>query len=252
MTAERLNSAIAKAFAIIEQVIEADDQLSLNEISEGLDLSKPTVHRMLLQLEEAGLITRGVNGKTHTVGQRLLQISLDTMQQYARSATVRDILHRLVSDLGETCNLGVLDADRVLYLERVECDKPLRMFLRAGSRVPLHATATGKLLLAFMPEAKRKALIDLDTVEQLTPHTLTGDALRRNLDRVRKENLSVNKEESMLGLAGVAVPVRAPAGRVIAGLAIHAPISRFGEAEIAAAKDRLKEAAHEIEQGFSA
>lgn len=248
MTDRKSSSAIKKAFAIIEQLIEAGEPLALNDVSARLGLPKSSIHRMLTQLEDAGIVTRTASGKTYLVGERFVRISLDTLRQSIQTGSARDVMRRLVDDLGETCNLGVIDRNRVLYIERIECDKPLRLFLRSGSRVPLHATAVGKLLLAFVPEAKRETLVDLDTVEQLTPSTLKGDELRKKLEQIREDRVSVNFEESMLGLAGVAVPVCNPRGDVIAGLAVHAPLSRFGDTEIDLAKVRLTEAAHEIEQ----
>jgi len=251
MGAERPTSAIGKAFAIIEHLVSADEPPQLADLSEALGMPKPSVHRMLLQLEETGIVTRDIQGKAYYAGARLTRLSVSAMGQLMRRDNIRDVMHRLVSRLGETCNLGVLDGDRVLYLERVECDKPLRLYLAAGSRVPLHATATGKLLLAFMSTAKREALIDLDRVEILTPNTLSGDALRARLEQIRATGLSVNREESMLGLAGVSVPVHDPSGQVLAGLAVHAPVSRFAEAEVEEAKTALLEAAREIESCIS-
>jgi IclR family acetate operon transcriptional repressor len=247
MTEERPTSAIGKAFAIIEHLVGADEPPQLADISEALGMPKPSVHRMLLQLEEESIVTRDLHGKGYLIGPRLTGMSVAALGQAMRKGTVRDIMRRLVTRLGETCNLGVLDGDQVLYIERVECDQPLRLYLAAGSRVPLHATATGKLLLAYMPPAKREALIDFDRVEIFTPNTLSGDTLRTRLNEIRASGVSVNREESMLGLAGVSVPVRDMHGQVVAGLAVHAPISRFDEKQINEAIAALLEAGREIE-----
>lgn len=251
MMEERPTSAIGKAFAIIEQLVSADQPPQLADLSEALGMPKPSVHRMLLQLEEESIVTRDLHGKGYLAGTRLTQLSIATLGKAIRRGTVRDVMRRLVSRLGETCNLGILDDDQVLYIERVECDQPLRLHLAAGSRVPLHATATGKLIMAFMPPAKLEALIDFDRVEIFTPNTLSGDALRARLDEIRASGVSVNREESMLGLAGVSVPVRNRRGEVLAGLAIHAPVSRFAEAQVNAATAALLEASQEIEANFA-
>src|SRR6056297_2450934 len=176
MGAERPTSAIGKAFAIIEHLVSADEPPQLADLSEALGMPKPSVHRMLLQLEETGIVTRDIQGKAYYAGARLTRLSVSAMGQLMRRDNIRDVMHRLVSRLGETCNLGVLDGDRVLYLERVKCE----------------------------------ALIDLDRVEILTPNTLSGDALRARLELIRTTGLSVNREEYMLGLDGVSVPVHDP------------------------------------------
>ncbi|MEM7669051.1 MAG: IclR family transcriptional regulator C-terminal domain-containing protein, partial [Pseudomonadota bacterium] len=87
-------------------------------------------------------------------------------------------------------------------------------------------------------------------VPKLTPNTLTGDSLRTQLEEIRASEVSVNREESTVGLAGAAVPVRDANGSVVAGLAVHAPVTRFGEAEITASIPLLRKAAEELTQDF--
>ena len=250
MAADKPSSAIVKAFSIIEAVISSDTHMQLNELAEKIGLPKPSVHRMLVQLEGEGIVSRDMTGKAYMTGTRLQRIALTTLTSQLRGPNVEDIMQRVVDTLGETCNLGVLDGTKVLYLHRVECDQPLRMFLQAGSRVPLHATAVGKLLLAFMPEEKRQALIDIHSVECFTPNTKSGDDLLAALEQIKEARISINREESTLGLAGVAVPIFGADGSVLAGLAIHAPISRFGDKQIARAIKVLRAAAAEIENDF--
>ncbi|WJR77257.1 IclR family transcriptional regulator C-terminal domain-containing protein [Bradyrhizobium sp. NP1] len=116
----------------------------------------------------------------------------------------------------------------MLYLERVECDWPLRMQLQAGSRVPIHATASGKLLIAQMSERNRKALLGSIQRQKFTGNTLVGlDEMEAECRKIRANDLSINKEEYHLGLIGVAVPVRRSDGTVIAALSIHAPSFRM-------------------------
>ncbi len=102
------------------------------------------------------------------------------------------------------------------------------MTLQPGSRVPLHCTASGKLLLALLPPARRRRIVD---ALPLPPHTAQTIVDRRRLTdelaRVRRERLATDNEEYLAGLVCVAVPVATPEGRVVASVAVHAPVARM-------------------------
>lgn len=157
------------------------------------------------------------------------------------------MLDALVAELGETCNIGVLDGGEVLYVDRVECHWPLRVQLRPGSRVPVHCTAIGKLLLAHLGAAQRRQLLATLPLTPFTPNTLvTVPELDRALERIRHDGVSINREEDSLGLNAMAVPVRGSDGKVLAGLAVHAPTARLPLERMLECRTRLEDAAARI------
>lgn len=243
---EAPNSAVSKALKIIDVLVEAKGPLALHQLAGETGMPKPSALRMLLQLEDIGTVKRDATGKRYVIGDAFAGLALRTVSHMTRTSTVRDLLARLVETVGETCNLGVLDGRQILYLERVESAQPLRMHLRAGSRVPLHATAVGKLILAYVPEEKRDLLLEGAALPRLTENTLTREALIAQLPEIRARGYSINREESTIGLIGVAVPVSDPNGNILAGLSIHAPTSRFDEAAAEAAVPVLDKAAKAI------
>ena len=122
----------------------------------------------------------------------------------------------------------MLDGSSVAYVQRVECNWPLRTHPSAGSRVPLHCTATGKLFLALMPMARRAALLDEIELRAYAPNTITDrKRLEAELARIRDERLAVNNEEFMVGAIGLSVPLIGSDGEMFAGLALHAPVARL-------------------------
>lgn len=245
---ERPGSAIAKAFSLLEALTRARNALALHELAEATGMPKASAHRMLLQLEEIGVVKRDLTARRFAVGNTLAELAVNTVGLMTRTGEVRDIMEALVAQIGESCNLGILDGRDVLYLERVECVHSLRTHLRAGSRVPLHATAVGKLILAFAPDDKRDRLIDACPLPKLTPKTLDREALLAQLPAIREEKLSINREESVLGVIGVGAPIFAPTGDLVAGLAIHAPMARFDGESLAATTPILRAAADRISQ----
>ena len=244
-------SALEKGFSLLERLVEGDHPLALAELTDELGLPKATIHRLLKTLEDARLVTRDLSGKRYVVGDRLTRLSLRAMVFSARMAPVRAILEGLVAELGESVNLGVLDGTSVTYLQRVECNWPLRTHLSAGSRVPLHCTATGKLFLALMPSALRAVLLDEIELHGYAPNTITNrKRLEKELARIRDERLAVNNEEFMLGAVGLSVPVVGASGEMVAGLALHAPVARLSVDEARKHAPALRRAAEKLMRGL--
>lgn len=219
---------LMRAFGLLEHIVRSEGPVALQSLTLEAGLPKPTVYRMLAMLEESGLVSREPDGRRVTVGPRLLRFALDTQLTASVRAPRHAILKRLADELGETVNLTMLDGSEVVYLDRVETAWPLRMTLQPGSHVPLHCTASGKLLLAQLPAARRRRIVaDLPLV-RYTENTITDpQALERELARIRREGLSTDNEEYLQGLVCVAVPVNARDGRTVACVAVHAPVARM-------------------------
>ena len=202
--------------------------LSLAELAEALEFPKATAHRLCTQLLEVGFVMRDLDERNYVVGPALRKLALDTLNH----GTVRGLRHKILADLvaevGETCNFTTLDGAEVLYLDRVEAPWPWRLTLEVGVHVPMHCTASGKLFLALMPEARRDVLIERLKLPALTAKTLTSaKALRNECARIAQQGHSLDREEFIDGLVAAAVPVRDSAGEVRAAIAIHAPIARM-------------------------
>ncbi|RMF03291.1 MAG: IclR family transcriptional regulator, partial [Alphaproteobacteria bacterium] len=129
-------------------------------------MPRQTVHRVLTQLEATQLIIRDVQRDRFMVGPKLAQLGLSALNSENYGAPIREILQELVNEVQETCNIGILRGLDVLYLERIECDWPLRLNLAKGSHLPAHCAATGKVLLAHMPARTRAALLRSVPLEQ--------------------------------------------------------------------------------------
>jgi IclR family acetate operon transcriptional repressor len=241
-----------RAFALLERLAAAQAPLSLNEATAGAGLPKPTVYRMLAMLEAAGLVARDPGARRVSAGPRLTRFALDVMRHGAASGARRAILQQLAASIGETCNLTLLDGFEVVYLDRVESAWPLRVALQPGSRVPLHCTASGKLLLALLPAARRRRIVAALALTRYTDNTIV-DARRLDaeLTRVRRERLAVDNEEYLAGLVCVAVPVTSARGRVAACVAVQAPAARMPLPAALAHVPALRRAAAALAEAFA-
>lgn len=241
------NSAISRAFDLLEVVSKQLRPISIQELSLELGLPRQSVHRLVSQLETLGVLARDLGSDRFSTGPRLKSLSLTCLSSHQQTSSSHAVLERLVSEVGETCNLGMLDGGQVFYLDRVECDWPLRVQLRPGSRVPAYCTAIGKLLLAYSESRVRKKLLSSTDMVQLTDNTITDPALLDlEFEEIRAREFSLNDEEDSVGLIAVAVPIRDPSGNVVAGLGMHAPTARVSIERAKGYLPKIRAAADEI------
>jgi DNA-binding IclR family transcriptional regulator len=241
----------ARALSILEAIVAEERPASLTEIAERSQLPTPTAHRLLAQLESTGWARREPGGKRFGIGSRLSAFALRSLSQCGEASTRRAILERLVVETGETCNLTMIDRGAVVYVDRIESSWPLRLTFRSGTRVPLHCTASGKLLLALMPAAKRTRLLSNLGFERLTANTLTDRRkLEAELTRIRRRRMAVDNEEFVAGLVCIAVPVPLDEGRSFAAVALQAPIARMTLDQAMAQRGALERAAAALAATF--
>jgi IclR family acetate operon transcriptional repressor len=245
-------SSTLKAFGVLEVLVRARRAVTLSELMQATELPKPTLHRTLALFEEAGILAREPGGRAYIIGERLSRFALDVLRGEGAAAERHAILRRVVSEIAETCNLAVLKKGVLIYLDRVEAPWPLRLHVPdGGGALPPHCCASGKLLLAHLPAAERQHLLELLPLERFTERTITDRAvLESELDRIVAAGYAVDNEEYVLGVACVAVPVRARNGEVIASLAVQGATARLPLMRAIEFVPRLKAAAAEIGSTF--
>jgi DNA-binding IclR family transcriptional regulator len=240
-------SIALRAFSTLEVVCNASRTLSLDDITQAMGLPKPTVYRILNMLVEAQLLRRESQSKRYTVGPRLAAFGFALWRNDGLRTPWRQALEQAVRETGESCNLTVLENDHVLYLDRIETDRPLRLHLTPGTRVPLHCTASGKLFLSNMkPPVFRQWLRDRH-LERYTVTTITDPAaLASEIATVRKTRIGLHDSELFEDSVAVAVPVLDTEDRICAALAMHAPSSRENITSCMRHLDVLRDCAAQI------
>lgn len=217
-----------RLFSLLEVMAAHDRPFSLQELVDETAVPKPTLHRMLQQLEGAGLLQRERDGRHYSTGVRLRRLAENLLLNNTTHGARHAVLRRLVEEVGESCNLTALSGSEVIYLDRVETAAPLRFYLHPGSRVPAHCSASGKLFLAQMTPAQRRRLLAHVPLEAFTPATLTDlDALEAEVARVRRDGFALDSQEFLPGLLCVAVLVPAADGRSNLAVAAQAPSMRM-------------------------
>ncbi|HVL59428.1 MAG TPA: IclR family transcriptional regulator [Burkholderiaceae bacterium] len=221
-------SIALRAFAVLEQIARSQDPMSLDEVAQATGLPKPTAFRILGLLQSASLLRREPLTRRYAVGPRLTALAVHLWHHGNLRALWRQALQEAVDAIGETCNLTILDGDKVLYLERVETPHHLRLHLEPGTRVPLHCTASGKLFLCQLDSRQLRRLLGPGPLPRHTPTTITDlDVLQRELANVRRTRVGTHDAELFEDSVAIAVPITDADGRIHAAVAVHAPSSRM-------------------------
>ncbi|HUW38805.1 MAG TPA: IclR family transcriptional regulator [Rhodocyclaceae bacterium] len=251
MKSNQANAAAVRAFRILEILAESKRPLSLGEIVDAIELPKPTVHRILQQLLESWLIVRNVGSRHYECSSRINSLALNVMMNSGPAAERHAILRDLVEQIGETCNLTMLSGNEIVYIDRVETQWPLRVHLQPGSTVPLHCTATGKLLLSLLPKGKRDKLLDTLPLRAAAENTITDRmVLRHEIDETRRRKIGINNQENLLGIIAVAVPVMLDRNRACAAIAAQAPVVRMSLDQLLDYVPALRQSAEAIRASF--
>lgn len=239
--------SLAKAIDVLEMIMASSSSPSAAQITEELQLPRPTTNRIIGNLVRLGLLERDVKQRRLIEGDRLLQLALNVLSGAAQRGPRHQILRELAAKTHETCNVGTVVAGQVRYLDRVESQWPLSFRLAPGSTVPLHCTAMGKLLLGHMPIAQREKYLDSAALERFTGSTITDpDVLRAELDEIARMGYALDREEFLAGVVGLAVPVPVSSAHPVLALGVAAPRARIAADELVQDLPLLREAAWKL------
>lgn len=221
-------SSSLRTFTILEEVAR-QQPVSLSELVQIFDYSKSTIQRTLTTLEAAGWIMRGNGDSTRwEISPRALIVqprSLDGGELLARS---QEPMTWLRDQVNETVHLSVLDKlESVVLIFRVDCDQVVRTFSPIGDVSPIHATSTGKALLAYLPQEQLDVVL-AQQHEQYTNFTVVDrEQLVQQLGEVRRLGYAINDREYRSAVSAIGAPIFDSRGLPIGSICISMPSSRF-------------------------
>ncbi|TMJ91233.1 MAG: IclR family transcriptional regulator [Alphaproteobacteria bacterium] len=249
---ETMPTATRRCFAILNLVAHSPTAIDVADVVETLALPKATAYRLVEGLVSSGYLVREPVRKRLTVGSKLTGLAFGAMRASMREASRHAVLRRLARTMNETCNIGTMLNGEIVYLDRVEAEHwPLRLHFEAGSRVPVHATAIGKLHLALVPSRLRRTLLRSIDLPRFTSNTIMDRAaLDAELKRIRKEQVSFDREEFLAGVICAAVPITRKNGELMAGVAVQAPSARLSLEQARKHLPALRQAAAELSSIF--
>ena len=236
-----------RTFAILRLFTPEFPDWTVTEAADALDLPVPTVHRLLAALQHHGYVARDEASKRYRLGVSAFELGRRaTASTDLRSASLK-VLESMASASGETVLLTAIGPDRrtSVCLERVESRNPLRLSVVPGLRVPLHAGASQKALLAYMSDVDLHAFID-GGLPSLCDATITDpDALKKELKAIRSRGWATSYQETNLGLWGIAITLLDAGTKAVAAVGLAGPRARLP-------KSRIPEVLHVLDEGARA
>jgi DNA-binding IclR family transcriptional regulator len=234
---------LARGLDILELFAGDSPELTQTEISERLGLPVPTVHRLVKLLTERGWLVRDGRSRRLRLGLGAARL----LPAVRLPELARDPLRAMADRTRETVNLATLDGSEILYLVSETGSNLLTLRSHVGLRLPVHATALGKCLLAQLDDEDARRAAGREPYPALTPRTITSwEKLRSQLERVRRDGVAYSREEYEVGLHSIAVPLAWVDGDGPVAVNVSLPSSRAGREATAELARELQAAAEKI------
>lgn len=245
-----MNQSVIKALNLLKFFTLENPKLSLAEIARLSGLTKPTAYRLLRALEKEGFLTRNehnLEDKDYMLGLRLFELG----NLVAEGMEIRKIalpyMEELRNEINEVVHLVILDRNEAVYVERVETDRPVKLFTRIGLRTPLYAGSAPRLLLAYMNDNEKEEILKNLKLSPFTKTTVKNiDTLRELLIEIKQNGYSISNGEFVPGTMGMSVPIKNYTANVIASLTVAIPGDHFTEGQTTEIITRLRFTAEEI------
>ncbi|MFC0551003.1 IclR family transcriptional regulator [Planotetraspora thailandica] len=221
--------SVDRAISILE-ILSRRREAGVSEIAVELAVHKSTAFRLLGALESRGLVEQAEDRGKYRLSFGIVRLAGGVAGRLDLTQQSRLVCRRLAEEIGETVNLAVVRSHYAVNLDQVRGPSAVTTHNWVGQLTPLHATSSGKVLLAHLDERHRDRLIETAGLESFTSGTVTSpDVLRAQLGEARERGYAVTVEEYEIGLNAIAAPIRSHDGEVIAAVSASGPAYRFSE-----------------------
>jgi len=244
---ERSIQSVDRAVAIIKYIAAKGNAAHLTDISAGVGLSNSTAHGLLAALKRGGLVEQVGETRKYALGIGIFELGQAVYRQMNIHRIALPYLQHLVEKYRETSQLAILSEGEIVYIEKVESPRSIRMISAVGSRHPAHCTGLGKSLLSGLSEDEFADFLKRRPLVRYTANTITDpEKLRKEIEGVRRNGYSLDREEIEDGLRCVAAPIRNDKDSTVAALSISMPANRLRQEDLPRIVADIKGAATEI------
>lgn len=240
--------SVERALGLLEHLAESKEPIRLNELAKIFGLNISTCHHLLSTLMERGYVSQSPGSRTYFLGSKILELSGSRIRQFDLSDIATDGLRDLNARTGETVHLAALQGDDLITLLVLDSRHAVRVVSGPGGKSDaIHATATGKAILAWLPEAEIERILNKKGLTRFTEKTITSEkALMEELRHVRRNGFSMDNEEFQPGVICFGAAIRDNAGAVIGSFSCSMPGMRADDKHTSAVKQEVKETAKSI------
>ncbi|QNP74654.1 IclR family transcriptional regulator [Streptomyces roseirectus] len=238
--------SVDRAISVME-ILAQRGEAGVSEVAAEIEVHKSTAFRLLGALEARGLVEQAGERGKYRLGFGIVRLAGAVTGRIDITQQARPICERLAEQIGETVNIAVLQEHYAINLYQVRGPGAVAVHNWVGQLTPLHATSSGKVLLAHLPAPERAALLAEAGLKKLTPRTITAKTkLEKNLVESLERGYAYTLEELEVGLHAMAAPIRGRDGDVIAALSASGPAYRFTEDRLHSLAPVLLKGAEEI------
>lgn len=238
--------AVERALDILLCFTREEPTRSLTQIAEAIHMSKTTVHRLLATLESKRFITRDKVTGFYRLGFRFIEMASLVLQDVDLHRWARPYLKTLSEECGETVDLSILDDSHVIYLDVIESPQRVKLAAAIGQRLPALFTASGKALLAYIPEEQVRKIIDKNLAENTERGPVSVPDILEDLKLTAERGYAVSQQEYEKDINAVAAPIFDVNHHPIASIAIVGPSFRFTEDRLPALGESIRRMAQVI------
>ncbi len=223
--------AVGKAVDVLWAFQGHSDGLMVEDLISITNMTRSSVYRLLCTMVEARMLELDATNNRYFLGPRLFQLAASAEPSIKRAA--EPLMHRLWTNLQETLNLGVMVDGDILFLSRIVSPHPFRLEVSIGSRSPIHCTALGKAIAAYMPWKQVENMLQARKMPRMTPKTITTvERFADEMEKIRRLGYAMDDEEAVEGGRCVAAPITNAQGKVVAALSVSGPINRMTTARV--------------------
>lgn len=246
-------ASVEKALKILDILADEHQGMRVSEIAKAVSVPYTTAHRLISTLERAGYIHANPDTGRYTLSLKILHLYRGLSRRLNLNQVCYPHLLRLMESLGETVHLAVLDDGEVVYVDTVLSPRSLVMYTEVGKRAPVHCTALGKVLTAYLSDDEVRSILARKGMESRTRNTLeTPEAFIRELQVVRQRGYAVDNEEIEIGVRCVASSVVNFLGEIVAAVSVSAPVGRLPAEKVADVARRVIETCDAISKEIGA
>jgi DNA-binding IclR family transcriptional regulator len=241
------HQSLERGLRVIEATAAIGGAATLSEIARKTALPRSTAHHILRALVEFGYLVQDGDAKPYRLGPKLFRLTGHTWTKEQLAELAMPYLDDLSHRTGEGTSLAILRDGVVTIVAKRESEGPVRVAQEVGVRRPIHCTAVGKTLAAWLPERELDGIIARTVFEKKTARTiLTAAAFRRELAHIRATGFAMDNEEHIAGIRCIAMPVRDHSGDVRASLCVVGPTSRLPQRRLTAIRRSLAAVAADL------
>ncbi|MBX9588256.1 MAG: IclR family transcriptional regulator [Hyphomonadaceae bacterium] len=243
--------SVDRALTLLELLARSAGGIPLTELAAGARLNISTCHHLLATLVNWGYVAKAP-GRRYALGARGLHLGQAFLKQVDLPRRAQPLVERISADTGETVHVAVLQGDTIITLLRREGRHAVRVDTGAlGASDAPHATATGKAMLAWLPEHEVRRILAIKRMEAFTPNTITDpDRLIEELRLVRRNGHALDREEFQPGVLCVGAAIRNHLGAVVGAISASTPTLRATEEHVALMRDSVIGAARVLSAEF--